>query len=132
MLLFYGYVGDLSFEKEQGPSPFKVDKEIEEQADKDLEMLIQIACKLTQDKKKSKSKKDREAIVDVDNLELSLDVPSEKPASSRPSKVMDISLEEIRKALDSDMDKDNDETIKVMGHNLYIIKYITPDYYTSI
>lgn len=86
-----------------------VDEEIEKQADKDLEMLVEIACKLTQDKKNVKEK---EAIVDIDQLEISLDVSSEK-THCRRTKPMDISLEDIRKVLEH-VNKENDETnIKV-------------------
>lgn len=86
-----------------------VDEEIEKQADKDLEMLVEIACKLTQDKQ---TVKEKEAIVDIDQLEISLDVPSEK-SHYRRTKPMDISLEDIRKVLEH-VKKENGETdIKV-------------------
>lgn len=61
-------------------------------------MLIEIACKLTQEKKSLRKKK--EAIVDVEELELSLDVPLEKQPP-RKSKTMEISLDDIRKVLEN-------------------------------
>lgn len=87
-----------------------VDKEIEKQADKDFEMLIDIACKLTQNKKTVGGK---DAIVDIDQLEISLDVPSEK-THCRRTKPLDVSLEGIRKVLD--VNKENDhKDIKVIN-----------------
>lgn len=78
-------------------------------------MLVEIACKLTQEKSNSRSSKEKESIIDVDHLELSLDVPSEK-TSSRPSKIMDISLDEIKKALDSDRKKDEEKDVQVIWY----------------
>lgn len=89
------------------------DKEIEKQADKDLEMLIKIACKLTQEQDKSKTSRKKESIVDLDHIELSLDVPSGKNLY-RQSKPMEISLEEIRKVLENTDNRDKDENIKVI------------------
>lgn len=80
------------------------------QADKDLDMLIKIACKLTQEQKSAKKK--REVIVDVDELELSLDVPLEKQLCKN-SKTMETSLEDIRKVLDCANEEEKDEEIRV-------------------
>lgn len=72
-------------------------------------MLIDIACRLTQDKK---TEKEKEAIVDIDQLEISLDVPSEK-THCRRTKPLDVSMEDIRKVLD--VSKENDQKdIKVI------------------
>lgn len=73
-------------------------------------MLIKIACKLTQD---HKSPKQKEALVDVEQLEISLDVPSEK-THSRRSETMEISLNNIRKVLDDVKEENENEDIRVM------------------
>lgn len=86
------------------------------QADKDLDMLIEIACKLTQEKKSPRKKK--EAIIDVDELELSLDVPLEKHPP-RKSKTMEISLDDIRKVLENANDEE-DEEIRVKNAFSYL------------
>lgn len=89
-------------------SAYDDDEDVISQADKDLEMLIQIACKLTQDQKSSKEK---EAIIDIDQLPMSLDVPSEK---KRPRRIqtMNVSLEEIKKVLQK-KNEEQDSNIQV-------------------
>lgn len=89
----------------------KVDESVEREAEKDLEMLIEIACKLTQNKEDTETKKQKEVVIDIDDIELSLDVPSVKTLDIR-SKVIDVSLEDIKKVL-VQKDEDKNKTIKV-------------------
>lgn len=89
-----------------------VDEDVVSQAEKDLDVLIKIACKLSQDTENLEIQKKKEVIVDVNHLELSLDVPNEKIAS-RKAITMDISLDQIRKTLENVGDQNEHASIKV-------------------
>lgn len=76
-------------------------------------MLIKIACKLTQEQNNSETRRQKDSVINVDQLQLSLDVPA-KNSLHRRTKTMEISLEEIRKVLQNANDEEKDGNIKVM------------------
>lgn len=77
-----------------------LENDVEQQAEKDLDMLVKIACKLTQKHENRESLKQKEPIVDVSDLNISLDVAPEV-VPCRQTKIMEISLEEIQKNYNS-------------------------------
>ncbi|XP_023016312.2 mismatch repair endonuclease PMS2 isoform X1 [Leptinotarsa decemlineata] len=87
--------------------------DVESEAEKDLEMLIELACQLS-------GKKDREQLIDTEenkesetnNLEISLDQPVENNVMKK-SVVFNITLDQIKKVLETKDDPKKDKSITV-------------------
>ncbi|KAJ8974600.1 hypothetical protein NQ317_019345 [Molorchus minor] len=85
-----------------------VDSDIEEEADQKLEILVDIACKLSTE---NKSEKIVENVTDTEDIEICLDEPTKKISSTK-SVTLKLSVDDIKISLNKNS-TDNEQKVKV-------------------